>query len=278
MLINTPITSPKNSAQPIGVFDSGVGGLSIVNCIKEQLPNEQLIYIADSLHAPYGDKPDSVIIERVNIIADELLQRNCKALVIACNTATVIASHQLRARLSIPIIGIEPAIKPAAITSKNKKIAILTTQATAKNQRFLNLVDKFKMDSNVHIQPCPGLVELIENNRLHSPEFEQLLQIYLSESLAKNVDTIVLGCTHYPFFADKIKAIVGNNIMIMETALPVTEQLKRQLIHHKIANVETCSIKSDAQYAYFSSQANNALNKLMSTLLNTSINLSSINR
>ena len=264
-----------SNTQPIGIFDSGVGGLSIVNCIKEQLPNEQLIYIADSLYAPYGDKPDEVIIARVNTLATELVERNCKALVIACNTATVTAVEQLRAKLSIPIIGVEPAIKPAVISSTNKKIAILTTQATAKNQRFLTLVEKFKLNSTVHIQPCPGLVELIENNQLHSHTFEKLLQNYLTESLNENVDTIVLGCTHYPFFADKIKAIVGEDITLMETALPVTEQLKRQLLLHDIMNTNTHSIKKNAQDLYLSSQANNKLKTLMSALLNTSINLSS---
>ena len=264
------------TTQAIGIFDSGVGGLSIFNCIKEQLPEETLIYVADSLYAPYGDKSDEEIIARVNIIADQLISQNCKALVIACNTATVIAIDQLRKRLSIPIIGVEPAIKPAVIKSKNKRIGILTTQATAKNQRFLALVDKYKGNSEVYIQPCPGLVELIESNQLHSITFDNLLNSYLDLITDKQIDTLVLGCTHYPFFSDKLKDFLSSDIAIMETALPVTEQLKRQLIQHELINQTVELVKaseSQPQYQFFSSQANNDLSALMSTLLKTPINL-----
>jgi glutamate racemase len=264
------------TTQAIGIFDSGVGGLSIFNCIKEQLPEETLIYVADSLYAPYGDKSDEEIIARVNIIADQLISQNCKALVIACNTATVIAIDQLRKRLSIPIIGVEPAIKPAVIKSKNKRIGILTTQATAKNQRFLALVDKYKGNSEVYIQPCPGLVELIESNQLHSTTFDNLLNSYLELITDKQIDTLVLGCTHYPFFSDKLKDFLSIDIAIMETALPVTEQLKRQLIQHELINQTVELVKaseSQPQYQFFSSQADNALTNVMSALLNKSINL-----
>lgn len=270
--LSTQIQPEDHSNQPIGIFDSGLGGLSIFKCIKEQLPNEQLIYIADSLYAPYGDKSDDEIIKRVNVIADRLIKKGCKAIVIACNTATVIAIDQLRLRVSIPIIGVEPAIKPAVALSKN--IAILTTQATAKNKRFLALVDKHKSDSNVHIQPCPGLVELIEKNQLHSIKFEHLLKSYLVEVLNKNTDTIVLGCTHYPFFTDKIQHLVDNQITIMETALPVTEQLKRQLIQHQLIANAPCFSNKQLQYQFFSSQANSELISIISTLLNTPVKLS----
>ncbi|WP_426358142.1 glutamate racemase [Pseudocolwellia sp. HL-MZ19] len=242
--LHTHMQNQAQSTQAIGIFDSGVGGLSIFNCIKEQLPEETLIYVADSLYAPYGDKSDEEIIARVNIIADQLISQNCKALVIACNTATVIAIDQLRKRLSIPIIGVEPAIKPAVIKSKNKRIGILTTQATAKNQRFLALVDKYKGNSEVYIQPCPGLVELIESNQLHSTTFDNLLNSYLELITDKQIDTLVLGCTHYPFFSDKLKDFLSSDIAIMETALPVTEQLKRQLIQHELINQTVELVKS----------------------------------
>lgn len=277
MLVNTTCADTffKNDTKssPIGVFDSGVGGLSIFNCIKAQLPNEQLIYVADSLYAPYGDKSDQEITDRVNVIANTLLKLNCKALVVACNTATVTAIDQLRLRLTIPIIGVEPAIKPAVMHSRNRNIGILTTQATANNKRFLTLVDKYKLDTNVHIQPCPGLVELIENNQLHSLAFDNLLTKYLNVLKEKQIDTIVLGCTHYPFFAHKIKEIIGNNITIMETALPVTEQLKRQLLKHEILNNTVESLPHETQYQFFSSEANEELSCVMSTLINIPINL-----
>jgi len=270
--LNSLNQQDHNSTQPIGIFDSGVGGLSILKCIKEQLPNESLIYIADSLFAPYGDKTDISIIERVNLIADQLIKQNCKALVVACNTATVTAIDQLRMRVNIPIIGVEPAIKPAVLQSKNKRIGILTTQATANNQRFLTLVDKYKADSIVHIQPCPGLVELIESNQLNSTSFDKLLARYIEVITEEKIDTLVLGCTHYPFFSEHIKCIVGTSINIMETALPVTEQLKRQLIQHQLLN-KKLNTKALSQYQFFSSQANNELSTLMSTLLGTPINL-----
>lgn len=276
--LNTKINKPSSSVQPIGIFDSGVGGLSIYKCVKEQLPNEQLIYVADSLFAPYGDKSDIDIIKRVNAVADTLIAQNCKAIVIACNTATVIAIDQLRERVSIPIIGVEPAIKPAVQCSINNRIGILTTQATAKNKRFLNLVNKYKGDSNVYIQPCPGLVELIESNQLNSVEFETLLVGYLKRLSQKNIDTLVLGCTHYPFFTDHIKRLVHTNIKIMETALPVTEQLKRQLIKHNLLNNDLLNNSTNEevkkpQDLFFSSNQSETLSRLMSTLLNTEINV-----
>lgn len=262
--------SPKNS-QPIGIFDSGVGGLSIFNCIKEHLPNENLTYVADSLYAPYGDKSDEEIIDRVNFIAQELINQNCKALVIACNTATVVAVDQLRERFNIPIIGVEPAIKPAVLNSNN--IGILTTQATANNQRFLALVDRHKNSSIVHIQPCPGLVELIENNQLNSTGFDHLLAKFLKNIIDKNIDTLVLGCTHYPFFTDKVKHFLGNNINIVETALPVTEQLKRQLVKHQLINQQLFPSEDPLQYKFYSSQTNSELSALMSTLVCTPVDL-----
>ena len=251
-----------NNTQPIGIFDSGVGGLSIAKCIAEHLPNEKLIYVADSAHAPYGDIEIVMIEQRVNLIADWLMSQNCKAIVIACNTATVNAIDQLRARLSIPIIGVEPAIKPAALASKNKKIAILATQATAANQRFLALVEKYKNGAEVIIQPCPGLVELIEQGKINSLEFINLLTSYLTPLQAQQVDTIVLGCTHYPFAVDAIKKVVGANVTIVETALPVTKQLSHQLNLHHIA----ASTPSAHNPCFYSSLANEQQTQLFSQL------------
>lgn len=276
-----PITEEKNTAQsiqPIGIFDSGVGGLSIFNRIVEELPNEKLIYIADTLHAPYGDKDDQAIIDRVNIIADKLISLNCKMIVVACNTATVTAIEQLRKRISLPLIGVEPAIKPAALHSQNKSIAILTTQTTASNKHFLYLIEKHKQNAFVHIQPCPGLVELIESNKLNTSVFDNLLNNYLSQIKDNNIDTIVLGCTHYPFFAEKIKNIIyqntrKNNITLMETAQPVTEQLKRQLIKYNLLN--TSNIKSNIKpsHQFISSNPNKSLELLMKSLVCEDISL-----
>jgi glutamate racemase len=250
------------STQPIGIFDSGLGGLSIAQCISKNLPNEQLIYVADSQFAPYGDKTSAKIVERVNKLADWLIAQKVKAIVVACNTATVIAIDQLRARVSIPIIGVEPAIKPAAQKSKTHKIALLVTEATAINQRFLALVEKHKNGANVFIQPCPGLVELIEQGHHESEQCRQQLNHFLQPLLKNNIDTLVLGCTHYPFVRPLIQKIVGNKVTIMETAQPVTEQLIRQL---KLNNLQAKS-KHTTQHLFFSSQVSAQQAQLMASL------------
>lgn len=228
-----------SNIDPIGIFDSGVGGLSIAQCINQQLPNENLLYVADTLYAPYGEKSTEFIQHRVNEIAQWFIARKAKAIVVACNTATVTAIDQLRQNISIPVIGVEPAIKPAANFSKNKKVAILVTKATAENQRFLSLVAQYSHTIDVTIQPCPGLVELIEQDKRNSTECKLMLARYLQPLIAKGVDTIVLGCTHYPLVKALINEICGNAVVIMETAQPVTEQLKRQLALHQLISIHS---------------------------------------
>lgn len=241
----------KNSAA-IGIFDSGVGGLSITKYIAEHLPNENIIYVADTLHAPYGDKPVDFIIERVNLIAQKLINRGVKAIVIACNTATVNAIEQLRAQVNIPIIGVEPAIKPAAKQSKTKKVAILATQATSDNHRFKDLIVKHQNGTQVLIQPCPGLVEFIEQGEQESPACTLLLTNYLQPLIKQGIDTLVLGCTHYPFVQKQITNITGPQVKIIETAAPVTLQLEKKLNHE---NISACGTQK-AKYEFYSSKAN----------------------
>lgn len=224
-------------SKAIGIFDSGVGGLSIMQEITKQLPNENLVYVADNLHAPYGDKSQEEIKIRVLEIGNKLINLGVKAIVVACNTATVSAIDVLRASTDIPVIGVEPAIKPAAKLSKNKKIGILVTRATAKNKRFSLLIDTHKNGAEVFIQPCPGLVEHIETGIINTETTRDLLSEYLQPLLDNNVDTIVLGCTHYPFVSKSIKSIVKNNMTLMDTAKPVTEQLIRQLNKYNLLNV-----------------------------------------
>jgi glutamate racemase len=274
MLFSTKITSNESNlnSQAIGIFDSGVGGLSIAKCIHRHLPNESLIYVADSLFAPYGDKSSNVIIERVNKLADWLISQNVKAIVVACNTATVIAIDQLRSRVNIPIIGVEPAIKPAALHSTTQKIALLVTEATAINHRFLALVDKHKNGAQAFIQPCAGLVELIEQGLHESEQCRQLLNGFLEPLLKNNIDKLVLGCTHYPFVSSIIQEIVGKNVTIMETALPVTEQLIRQLSNNDLL----ASDDNVFQKSFFSSQVSHHQEKLMSALFEKKSSLASL--
>lgn len=225
---NTPQSIHVNQ-NPIGVFDSGVGGLSIAKCIHEQLPNEQLIYVADSMHAPYGDKSGQNIQQRVNRIARYLIEQQAKAIVIACNTATVNAIDQLRETIDIPIIGVEPAIKPASVYTKSKRIGILVTESTAVNPRFQDLVNRFSNGVEVFIQPCPGLMEIVESGDIDSDDCLFMLSHFILPMIERNIDTLVLGCTHYTFLSEKITRLFGQDITLMETALPVTQELKRQL-------------------------------------------------
>jgi len=218
-----------DSNAPIGIFDSGIGGLSIARGIEKLLPNEQLLYFADSQYAPYGDKPVGQIIDRVNHVADNLIVQGVKAIVVACNTATVNAIEQLRDRVDIPVIGVEPGIKPAAKLSHNKKIGILVTSATASNKRFLNLVKEHKGSSEVFIQPCPGLVQLIESGAKNNEQLNALLNRFIAPLVSKNIDTLVLGCTHYPLISEEIAMHTDNCIRILETAEPVARELKRRL-------------------------------------------------
>lgn len=264
------------SNKAIGVFDSGVGGLSIASCIQQALPNESIIYVADTLHAPYGEKSVEQIQTRVNIISDYLIEQGVKAIVVACNTATVNAIEQLRSRVNIPIIGVEPAIKPASAHSAQQKVGILVTQATAHNSRFLNLIATHKQNADVYIQACPGLVELIEQGNLHSPLMRELLSKYLTPLKEKSVDTLVLGCTHYPFVTDIIREIVGDNVTIMETALPVTEQLQRQLSKHQLNNSSTLTKPLLPSYRFISSCYSKELEEVFNKLLNKEISLENV--
>lgn len=272
---NVNITELKrsNTNAAIGIFDSGIGGLSITKCISEQLPNENLIYVADSLHAPYGDKSVDFIVERVNVIAEQLINQGVKALVIACNTATVNAIKQLRLKVSVPVIGVEPAIKPAAKLSKAKKVAVLVTQATSENKRFLSLINEHHNGAKVIIQPCPGLVEIIEQGQQHSTMCHTLLQNYLEPLLAQGIDTLVLGCTHYPFVQQQISAILGNSIQVVETAEPVTLQLSRQL---KQANIATFSTQL-GHHQFYSTEPTKNQQQLFNQLWQSKVNLKQLN-
>jgi glutamate racemase len=276
----------KNSAA-IGIFDSGVGGLSIAQCIAKTLPHENLIYVADSLHAPYGEKSLAFINERVVFIAQELIKKDIKALVIACNTATVSAIESLRTKVSIPVIGVEPAIKPAAKLSKSKKVAILVTQATSTNSRFNALISAHKNDAEVFIQPCPGLVEFIEQGQQNSIACQALLARYIEPLVDNGIDTLVLGCTHYPFALQQITEIINkkiiqskvkhnnlvlNKVSIIETAVPVTLQLSKKLAQAGLS----ASSHQQGVHQFFSSQPNDTQRALFSLLWRRKINLFSL--
>lgn len=208
---------------PIGLFDSGIGGTSIWKAIHELVPNESTIYLADSKNAPYGQKSKEEIIALSSKNVELLLELNCKLIVVACNTATTNAIKELRAKYKVPFIGIEPAIKPAALKSKTQTIGILATLGTLNSALFNQTVLKYK---NVTIieQVGHGLVQLIENGQIHSEEMHQLLLTYLQPMIEANIDYLVLGCSHYPYLIPQIQEIVPKSIKIIDSGEAVARQ------------------------------------------------------
>lgn len=213
----------KTNNQPIGVFDSGVGGTSIWSAIHELLPHEQTIYLADSKNAPYGQKSKEEIIALSKKNTDYLLDLNCKLIVVACNTATTNAIVELRQNYDVPFIGIEPAIKPAVTHSKTQVIGILATQGTLNSELFHSTVAKYQ-NTKIIEQVGHGLVPLIENGEINSPEMNALLHSYLTPMIAANIDYLVLGCSHYPYLIPQIKAILPPHIQIIDSGQAVARQ------------------------------------------------------
>lgn len=222
--------------EPLGVFDSGVGGISVLLEIRRLLPNENIVYYADSSYCPYGLKSPEEIILRSLKICDFLISRGSKMLVVACNTASVAGLDIYRQKYKLPIVGMEPAVKPATTCTQNGRIGILATGVTLSGNRYSSLLEKFQNGATVFSQPCPGLVELVEKGCSETPEAIALLKKYIDPLLEKNVDTIVLGCTHYPFLKKSVQSITGPGIIIIDTGEAVARQVKRLLEQHGLEN------------------------------------------
>lgn len=215
---------------PIAVFDSGVGGVSVLAEIQHLLPNESLLYLGDCGHIPYGEKTPEFIRQRCSVMAGFFREQGAKALVIACNTATVAGVADLRRDFpEWPIVGMEPAVKPAAAATRSGVVGVLATTGTLQSAKFAALLDRFATDVRVITQPCPGLVELIESGDLHSPQLRALLKHYVDPLLANGCDTIILGCTHYPFLKPMLKSMIPENISLIDTGAAVARQLQRLL-------------------------------------------------
>ena len=218
------------SEAPIGVFDSGVGGLSVLAEIHRLLPQESLLYVGDCGHIPYGEKSPAFIRQRCAVVAEFFQQQGAKALVLACNTATVAAVADLRQRYpDWPIVGMEPAVKPAAAATQCGVVGVLATTGTLQSAKFAALLDRFAMDIRVVTQPCPGLVEMIEAGDLHSDALRQLLRAYVEPLLAAGCDTIILGCTHYPFLRPLLLELIPSGMTLIDTGAAVARQLQRLL-------------------------------------------------
>ena len=221
---------------PIGIFDSGVGGTSIWREITQLLPNEDTVYLADGKNAPYGEKPKEKILKLSIKNTELLLEKECKLIVVACNTATTNAIDYLRANYKIPFIGIEPAIKPAALQTRTKKVGVLATKGTLASSLFYNTTKLHASGIKVLEQEGTGLVELIEKGDLESEETRLLLQKYLTPMLDAGIDCLVLGCTHYPYLIPQIEKIIPSNIKIIDSGEAVARQTKAILEHQRLLN------------------------------------------
>ena len=209
------------SSKPIGIFDSGVGGISVLKRIRDELPNEDLLYLADSAYAPYGNKSESFIEDRSIFLTRFLVNLDVKAVVVACNTATASAISKIRSMFGLPIIGMEPAVKPAVAATRSGVVGILATEGTLNSTKFSILKQRFGKGTRLITQPCPGLVEQVEQGEFSESLTRDLVESYVSPLVKQNVDIIVLGCTHYPFLSEIIEEVAGPGIKIIDTGAEI---------------------------------------------------------
>ncbi len=247
---------------PIGIFDSGVGGLSVVRQIITELPQESLIYYAESAKAPYGNKERDQVVAFSQTISEFLLDSNVKLIVVACNTATGIAISYLRNTFSIPFVGMEPAIKPAAKASKTGRIGVLATANTFEAEHFNRTKSRFADDIKVYLSIGEGLVELIEQGKASSDEARTLLEKYLKPIVDEGIDQLVLGCTHYPFLLPLINDIIPSEIQIHDPAPAVAKQVRRILEAQGGLNPDS----GQAHYTYYSSGDRTVLDLMVGKL------------
>lgn len=224
---------------PIGVFDSGVGGLSVLREIRTLLPHENLCYVADSGYAPYGDKSQAYIVDRSEAIVRYFLSLQAKAIVVACNTATSMAVDQLRTWCPIPIIAMEPAIKPAALQTRSGVVGVLATSRTVSSNNVNRLIAEHGQGVKVILQACTGFVEQVERGDLVGKSTRQLVEHHLTPLLAEGVDTLVLGCTHYPFLQKVIAEVAGEGVHIIDPSAAIAKQLMRKLSEQQRLNTSS---------------------------------------
>ena len=245
---------------PIGIFDSGVGGITILNSIKEIMPNEDIIYFSDNLNSPYGQKSEEEIKTLSKKNSNWLLDRGCKIIVVACNTATTNSISFLRSNLNVPFIGVEPAIKPAATNTKTGSVGVLATKGTLSSELFNMTSNDYCSKINIIETVGEGLVDLIENGILEGNKLELLLYKFLKPMLNANIDHLVLGCTHYPLIIESIKKIIPNNITILDSGAAVAKQTKSILSQHNLLNN-----KKGSNSKFYCNSTNTTLKKILGT-------------
>ncbi len=214
---------------PIGIFDSGLGGLSVLREVHALLPEESLVYIADSAWCPYGGRPLDQIQKRAHALTEELLAAGVKLVVVACNTATIAAVESLRATYPVGFVGMEPAVKPAVAATLNGVVGVLATGAALSGEKFHQLLARHSGGVRIITMPCPGLVELVESGALDTPETEAMVRRYSAPLLEAGADVLVLGCTHYPLLRPLIQKVVGPEVLLIDTGAAVARQVARLL-------------------------------------------------
>ena len=244
---------------PIGIFDSGVGGTSIWKEVVKLLPNEDTLYLADSANAPYGEKSKEAILQLSIKNTEYLLEQGCKLIIVACNTATTNAIDYLRANYPVPFIGIEPAIKPAALQTKTKKVGVLATKGTLSSSLFHSTSKLFAEGITVIEQEGKGLVELIEAGKTRSPEMRNLLTGFLQPMLEQQIDCLVLGCTHYPYLIPVLKELLPNNVTIIDSGEAVARQTKAVLQANKLLSVDG----KDTMHRFYTNKGTEVLKNLV---------------
>lgn len=259
---DTAIVTPTNDA-PVGVFDSGLGGLSVLRHARARLPAEDFLYVADSGHAPYGERSTEWIRARSLTLGEFLIGRGAKALLIACNTATAAAAHALRERWpGVPVIGMEPAVKPAAAATRSGVVGVLATTGTLASARFAALLDTFGRDVRVITRPGTGLVEAVERGELDTPATGVLIASHVEPLLAGGADVIVLGCTHYPFLRRLIEQQAGPSVQVIDTG----DSVARQLVHRLNDAGLLRSGKPAGSESFWSSAASDAASQVLQRL------------
>ena len=263
----------KNN-QPIGVFDSGVGGLSVLRELQKILPNENFVFLADQLYVPYGEKTKDQLINLVYKITDYFIgQHNIKMMVVACNTATCGAINELRTKYPLPIVGTVPAVKPAVEKTKSGTVAIIATPSTSKSDALRKLIADYCHNINVLNIGCQSLEDAVEEGELDSTEVKRLLNIYLSGVLNSEADQLVLGCTHYPFLKKSIKKIVGPNVKLIDGNIAIARHTQSLLQNYLIENNQ----KKEGEILYFTTGDSLKFTRVASKLLRRQIQAEKVN-
>ncbi|MDQ6709633.1 MAG: glutamate racemase [Candidatus Dormibacteraeota bacterium] len=252
---------------PIGIFDSGVGGLSVLKEIQAETPGEELVYVADSAHVPYGSKSAEYIRQRSMTLTKFLLDQGAKAIVVACNTATAAAASHLRRNLDVPVIAMEPAVKPAAAATRRGVVGVLATEGTIKSTQLAALLERFGKGVEVVTQPGIGLVEQVEAGDLDGPETRRLVEKHTAPLLEASADTIVLGCTHYAFIRPLIADVVGPDVVLIGTGPAVARQVRRVLDTNGLLNP---AARKGAE-SFWTSDVSATADRIFSLLLGRSV-------